>query len=217
MWPYRRQPTRLPRPWDSPGKNTGVGCHFLLQCIKVKSEREVAELCPTLSDPMDWAHQAPLSMGFSRQEYWSGVPLPSPKWLATWTKSSFILKSENLGDWRPPFRGRSDPLGSQLPGREGWSKESKGGDNGTEADTVVKLIRGTPWVGGECKLKQFCWHNHRKAGQLTSNPALTPTLNQDKERLRDARFDRIYLMWRASEGHSGAQVHRDGSSLRQRV
>ena len=51
--PHRRQPTRLPRPWDSPGKNTGVGCHFLLQCIKVKSESEVAQSCPTLSDPMD--------------------------------------------------------------------------------------------------------------------------------------------------------------------
>ena len=51
--PQRRQPTRLPRPWDSPGKNTGVGCHFLLQYMKVKSESEVAQSCPTLSDPMD--------------------------------------------------------------------------------------------------------------------------------------------------------------------
>ena len=51
--PQRRQPTRLPRPWDSPGKNTGVGCHFLLQCMKVKSESEVAQLCLTLSDPID--------------------------------------------------------------------------------------------------------------------------------------------------------------------
>ena len=51
--PHRRQPTRLPRPWDSPGKNTGVGCHFLLQCMKVKSESEVAQSCPTLSDPID--------------------------------------------------------------------------------------------------------------------------------------------------------------------
>ena len=123
---HRRQPTSLRRPWDSPGKNTGVGCHFLLQCMKVKSESEVAQSCPTLSDPMgcslpgssvhgisqarvlEWgaiafsnawkwkmkvkmlshvrlletpwtvAYQAPLSMGFSRQEYWSGLPLPSP-------------------------------------------------------------------------------------------------------------------------------------------
>ena len=51
--PHRWQPTRLPCPWDSPGKNTGVGCHFLLQCMKVKSESEVAQSCPTLSDPMD--------------------------------------------------------------------------------------------------------------------------------------------------------------------
>ena len=51
--PHRRQPTRLPRPWDSPGKNTGVGCHFLLQCMKVKTQSEVAQSCPTLSDPMD--------------------------------------------------------------------------------------------------------------------------------------------------------------------
>ena len=56
--PHRRQPTRFPCPWDSPGKNTGVGCHFLLQCsekwkVKVKSESEVAQSCPTLSDPMD--------------------------------------------------------------------------------------------------------------------------------------------------------------------
>ena len=51
--PHRRQPTRLPHPWDSPGKNTGVGCHFLLQCMRVKNESEVAQSCPTLSDPMD--------------------------------------------------------------------------------------------------------------------------------------------------------------------
>ena len=53
--PHRRQPTRLPCPWDSPGKNTGVGCHVLLHCMKVKSEREVAQLCLTLSDPMDFS------------------------------------------------------------------------------------------------------------------------------------------------------------------
>ena len=51
--PHRRQPTRLLSAWDSPGKNTGVGCHFLLQCMKVKSESEVAQSCPTLSNPMD--------------------------------------------------------------------------------------------------------------------------------------------------------------------
>ena len=68
---HRRQPTRLHHPLDSWGKNTGVGCHFLLQCMKVKSESEVAH-------PWTAAYQAPPSMGFSRQEYWSGSPLPSP-------------------------------------------------------------------------------------------------------------------------------------------
>ena len=128
---HRRQPNRLPRPWDSPGKNTGVGCHFLLQCVKVKSESEVTQSCPTLSHPrncslpsfsvhgifqarvLEWdaiafsapkcytalisrdvaaaaaakllqscptlcSHQAPLNLGFSRQEHWSGLPFPSP-------------------------------------------------------------------------------------------------------------------------------------------
>ena len=55
VWPHRRQPTRPRRPWDSPGKNTGVGCHFFLQCMKVKSKNEVVQLCLTLHDPMDWS------------------------------------------------------------------------------------------------------------------------------------------------------------------
>ena len=67
-------PGSLPCPWDSPGENTGVGRHFLLQCTKVKSLSRVW----LLAAPWTAAHQAPLSMGFSRQAYWSGVPLPSP-------------------------------------------------------------------------------------------------------------------------------------------
>ena len=54
--PHRRQPTRLPCPWDSPGKNTGVGCHFLLQCMKMKSESEVAQSCPTVVSDSLWPH-----------------------------------------------------------------------------------------------------------------------------------------------------------------
>ena len=71
--PIDGKPTRLPRPWDSPGKNTGVGRHFLLQCLKVKSLSRVR----LFATPWTAAYQAPPSMGFSRQEYWSGVPLPS--------------------------------------------------------------------------------------------------------------------------------------------
>ena len=75
--PHRWQPTRLPHPWDSPGKNTGVGCHFLLQCMKVKSESEATQSCLTLCDPMDCSLPGSSVHGFSRQGYWSGVPLPS--------------------------------------------------------------------------------------------------------------------------------------------
>ena len=74
--PHRWQPTRLPRPWGPPGKNTAVNCHFLLQCMKVKMKS--LSRVRLLATPWTAAHQAPLSMGFSRQEYWSELPLPSP-------------------------------------------------------------------------------------------------------------------------------------------
>ena len=78
MRPQRRQPARLPRPWDSPGKNTGVGCHFLLQLWKWKGKVKLLSRVGLFATPWTAAYQAPPSMGFSRQEYWSGVPLPSP-------------------------------------------------------------------------------------------------------------------------------------------
>ena len=73
--------TRLPRPWDSPGKNTGVGCHFLLQCRKVKSEREVAQSCLTFSDPMDYSLPGSSIHGIFQAKYWSRVPLPLRKYI----------------------------------------------------------------------------------------------------------------------------------------
>ena len=76
--PQRRQPTRLPRPWDSPGKNTEVGCHFLLQCMKVKSESEVAQSCPTPSNPMDCSLPGSSIHEICQARVLSGVPLPSP-------------------------------------------------------------------------------------------------------------------------------------------
>ena len=134
--PHRWQPTRLPHPWDSPGKNTGVGCHFLLQCMKVKSESEVAQSCPTLSNPMNYslpgssvhgifqarvlewgassflshvqvfstpqtvAHQGSLSMEFSKQEYWSGLPFFSPE----------NLPDPGIKPWSPAFQADSLPF-----------------------------------------------------------------------------------------------------------
>ena len=84
--PQRRQPTRLPRPWDSPGKNTGVGCYFLLRCMKVKVK--LLSRVRLLVTPWTAAYQVPPSMGSSRQEYWSGVPLPSP--LSHLVTSNFV-------------------------------------------------------------------------------------------------------------------------------
>ena len=85
--PHRRQPTRPPHSWDSPGKNTGVGCHFLLQHVKVKSLSRVQLLATSWTA----AYPAPLSMGFSRQGYWSGVTLPSPIIHIVGFKSTFLL------------------------------------------------------------------------------------------------------------------------------
>ena len=65
----RRRPTRLPRPWDSQGKNTGVGCHFLLQCMKVKSESEVAQSCPTQRPQGLQPTRLLRPWDFSRQEF----------------------------------------------------------------------------------------------------------------------------------------------------
>ena len=83
--PHRWQPTGLPRPWDSPGKNTRVGCHFLLQCMKVKSESEVAQSCPTLSNPMDCSLSGSSVHGIfqARVLEWGAIAFsacpPSPK------------------------------------------------------------------------------------------------------------------------------------------
>ena len=89
--PHRWQPTRFPYPCDSPGKNTGVGCHFLLQSMKVKVKVKSLRCAGLLATPWTAAYQAPSSMGFSRQEYWSRVPLPSPKEIPSLSHSVVFL------------------------------------------------------------------------------------------------------------------------------
>ena len=105
--PHRQQPTRLPRPWDSPGKNTVVGCHFLLQCVKVKV-KSLSRIQP-LATSWTAAYQAPPSMGFSRQKYRSGSPFPSPCIAAAAAKS--LQSCLTLCD---PIDG--SPPGSPVPG-----------------------------------------------------------------------------------------------------
>ena len=126
--PHRRQPTRPPRPWDSPGKNTGVGCHFLLQCMKVKSESEVAESCPTLSNPMDCSPPGSSIHGIfqARVLEWGAIAFSSigaslvaqvvknlPGMQKTWVRS--------LG-WEDPLEKEmatnSSVLASRIPGTQ---------------------------------------------------------------------------------------------------
>ena len=97
--PHRRQPTRLPHPRDSPGKNTGVGCHFLLQCMKVKVN--MLSCVRLLATPWTAAYQAPPSMGFSRQEYWTGLPLPSPNNYYMYIKNNPLFCKEL--EWKRVF------------------------------------------------------------------------------------------------------------------
>ena len=129
--PQRRQPTRLPRPWNCPGKNTGVGCHFLLQCMKVKSESEVAQSCPTPSDPMDCSLPGSSVHGIfqARVLEWGAIALSEMKYYHTpirmakveKTKTNWIVSSvrehgkqlkvfytdDGNGDWHSHFRKKS--------------------------------------------------------------------------------------------------------------
>ena len=92
----RQQPTRFHSPWDPPGKNTGEGCHFLLQCMEVKVKVKSLSRVPLLLTPWTAAYQAPLSMGFARQENWSGLPLPSLKVMLTSVQFSHSVVSDPL-------------------------------------------------------------------------------------------------------------------------
>ena len=98
--PHRPQPTRLPHPWDSPGKNTGVGCHFLLQCMKVKSESEVAQSCLTLCDPMDCSLPGSSVHGIfqARVLEWGAIAF-SFLCLGTQKYKNPSLKTATLGAW----------------------------------------------------------------------------------------------------------------------
>ena len=110
VWPHRRQPTRLPRPWDSPGKNTRVDCHFLLQCMKVKSEREVAQSCLTLRNPLDCSLPGSSVRGIfqARVLEWSAISF-SVLYVAAAAKS--LQLCQTLCD---PID--SSPPGSPIPG-----------------------------------------------------------------------------------------------------
>ena len=109
--PHRWQPTRLPRPWDSPGKNTGVGCRFLLQCMKMKRESEVAQSCLTLSDPMDCSLPGSSIHGIfqARVLEWGDIAF-SGRWI--WAKPK-----DSGRTWRTGKPGVLQSMGSQGDGQ----------------------------------------------------------------------------------------------------
>ena len=101
--PHRQQPIRLPCPWDFPGKNTGVGCHFLLQWMTVKNESEVAQLCPTLSDPMDCSPPGSSARGIFQERVleWGAIAFSitrSKHLLISWLQSptAVILEPKKI-------------------------------------------------------------------------------------------------------------------------
>jgi len=132
---------QAPRPWDSPGQNTRVSCHFLLQCMKVKSESDIAQLCPmTLRTPWTAAYQAPPSMGFSRQDYWSGVPLCRER-----------LKKKKIPLWSRDFDSSAHSYCAQ-----GWASPTSQKKSPPWICTEVPFLV-TQYKGDKLAFSKVCW------------------------------------------------------------
>ena len=139
--PNRWQPTRLPCPWDSPGKNTGVGCHFLLQCMKVKSEREVTQLCRTLRDPMDCSPPGSPAHGISQAR------------VLEWVAIAFSATSLCIAPNSTPLKITSKTLKSKKHMEEPLRPEAADSTKSTKAwkgrtMETVQVQRSLVLVGG---------------------------------------------------------------------
>ena len=149
MRTYRQQPTRLPRPWDSPGKSTRVGCHFLLQCMKVKSESEVAQSCPTLSNPMDCSPPGSSAHGVFQARALQWAPVPSPSLMLTTAKSPW----QTMLPW-------ANHLTSEPPFSHLWNG-TKTSTSLTEYETRWKLkaleVPRSPWKKSTATGQQQLW------------------------------------------------------------
>ena len=150
MQPHRRQPTRLRRPWDSPGKNIGVGCHFLLQCMKVKSESEVAQSCLPLSDPMDCSPPGSSIHGIfqARVLEWGAIAFSAG---GTSGKEPTCqcrrCKRQGFNPWvgKIPWRRARKPTPVFLPG---------------ESHELRSLAGYSPWNCKESDMTEATWHTH---------------------------------------------------------
>ena len=141
MQSHRRQPTRLPHPWDSPGKNTGVGCHFLLQCMKVKSESEVAQPCPTLHHPMDCSLPGSAVHGIvqARVLEWGAIPF-----------SVILLAAAAAAKSLQSCLTLCDPIDGCPPGSHPW--DSPGKNTGVGCRFLLQCMK----VKSESEVAQSC-------------------------------------------------------------
>ena len=140
MQPHRRQPTRLHHPGDSPGKNTGVGCHFLLQCMKVKSESEVIQSCPTLHNPMDCSPPGSFIHGIFQARggvhSWQYKILHTP---GVWPTNWKIIISQRF-----PHRNVVSEAYVRLPSLEVWHQSGGAAPRVFGFESQHSLITGTP-------------------------------------------------------------------------
>ena len=135
--PHRRQPTRLPHSWDSPGKNTGVGCHLLLQCMKVKSESEVAQSCPTLSDPMDCSPPGSSVHGIFQARVLENPDFPVLPYLLEFTQTHVHWVSDAIQPSHPLPPSAPFALSSLFDRWGQWGSEIS-----SYLSTVAQLVRG---------------------------------------------------------------------------
>ena len=137
--PHRQRPTRLCHPWDSPGKNTGVGCHFLLQCMKVKSESEVTQSCPTLLDPTDCSLPGSFVHGIlqARILEWAAMPSSRGPYIYIYTHTHIY----GTWYWRIYLQG------TFLPGEsQGWQS----------------LVGCCPWGRTELDRTEATWQQQQQ-------------------------------------------------------
>ena len=151
--PHRRQPIRLPCPWDSPSKNTGVGCHFLLQCMKVKSESEVAQSCQTLNDLMHCSLPGSSVHGIfqARVLEWVAIAFSSRGYTYTYSCTTYLDKFHLLMGFLSGSAAKNLPANSgdagdmsSIPG----SGRSPGIEMATHSSTLAWKIPWTEEPGG---------------------------------------------------------------------
>ena len=163
--PHRWQPTRLPRPWDCPGKNTGVGCHFLLQCMKVKSESEVAQSCLTPSYPMDCNLPGSSIHGSfqARVLEWGAIAFSDNKV----RKHYFIIQIKGLGLETSGLLWLFSPLPSQSINRQNFTPKVRyptiqvcveRGNTCISVKLLIEWMQGFPMT----LYAMFCLHENKE-------------------------------------------------------